>query len=214
MKNLRRKHEMGWSVKIGYRCTQKQNFKPWKWVLASVQANLKPSVYENIVKQIVYTVIFSCYHQFFEWVAPPTLTFRFKSRFNSNWAKSISPSKQCSSISLPQPQLLIKYIIFSTFIPLINKCTTGESSKETPSSYTKCECFVNRSVYSSVQTIFFSFLFLVVQYRHDNPIERYVWTADKKKERKIVQSCRVHVMSMVSIEALLGLPFPTACLAW
>ena len=92
MKNLRRKHEMGWSVKIGYRCAQKQNFKPWKWVLATVRVNLKPSVYENILKQSVYTVIISCCHQFFESVAPPTLTFRFKSRFNSNWAKSISPN--------------------------------------------------------------------------------------------------------------------------
>ena len=175
---------MGWSVKISYRCAQKQNFKPWKWVLATVRVNLKASVYENILKQSVYTVIISCCHQFFESVAPPTLTFRFKSRFNSNWAKSISPNKQCSSVPLQQPKLWIKSIIFATFIPLINKCTTVESSKETLSSYTKCECFVNRSVYSSVQTIFFSFLFLVVQYRHDNPIERYVWTADKKKKER------------------------------
>ena len=175
---------MGWSVKIGYRCAQKQNFKPWKWVLATVRVNLKPSVYENILKQSVYTVIISCCHQFFESVAPPTLTFRFKSRFNSNWAKSISPNKQCSSIPLQQPKLWIKSIIFATFIPLINKCTTVESSKETLSSYTKCECFVNRSVYSSVQPIFFSFLFLVVHYKHDNPIERYVWTADKKKKER------------------------------
>ena len=132
----------------------------------------------------MHTVIISCCHQFFESVPPPTLTFHFKSRFNSNWAKSISPNKQCSSIPLQQPKLWIKSIIFATFIPLINKCTTVESSKETLSSYTKCECFVNRSVYSSVQPIFFSFLFLVVQHKHDNPIERYVWTADKK-ERKI-----------------------------
>ena len=146
---------MGWSVKIGYKCAQKQNFKPWKWVLASVRVNLSPSVYENIVKQTVYTVIISCCHQFFETVSPPTLTFCFKSRFNSNWAKSISPNKQRSSISLPQPKLLINSIIFATLIPLINKCTTGESSKETLSSYTKCECFANRSVHSSVQPIFF-----------------------------------------------------------
>ena len=146
---------MGWSVKIAYRCAQKQSFKPWKWVLASARVNLKPSVYENIVKESAYTVIISCCHQFFESVAPSTLTFHFKSRFNSNWAKSISPNKQCSSIPLQQPKLLIKSIIFATFIPLINKCTTVESSKETLSSYTKCECFVNRSVYSSVQPIFF-----------------------------------------------------------
>ena len=148
---------MGWSVKIAYRCAQKQSFKPWKWVLASARVNLKPSVYENIVKQSVYTVLINCCHQFFESITPPTLTFHFKSRFNSNWAKPISPNKRCSSISLPQPKLSIKSIIFATFIPLINKCTTGESSKEIPSSYSKCECFVNNSVYNIVQYIYIFF---------------------------------------------------------